>query len=356
MTRTIAFLNQKGGVGKTTTVVNIAAAMAEAGRRVGVIDMDPQAHLTLHLGIEPGPGDLTLYDLLMDEEVTCDEVWMKAKPNLIVLPADVDLAGTEIELSGEVDRVRRLSDKLKKSVQARELEFLLIDCPPSLGLLTLNALATAREVIVPMQAHFLALQGVARLLQTVGVVFEQVNSALQVSGIILCMFEGQTRLAGEVVENLNSFFAEGRDKNVPWRNCRVLQPPVRRNIKLAEAPSFGQAIFDYDKACPGAQDYRELADLLMRQWDTFMARRRVGGNKSEAANDNIAGVSGDDDGEAALAVEVENDPHIDEGEDDVEVKVAANIESADSGDSADRNGNSSGGIDEDLIAKLEHIE
>jgi len=170
--------------------------------------------------------------------------------------------------------VRRLKAALDQSAKARDLEFLLIDCPPSLGLLTLNALVAAREVIVPMQAHFLALQGVARLLETVGAVFEQVNPTLGVSGIVLCMFEGQTRLAGEVVENLESFFDQYRGQDVPWRHCRVIKPPVRRNIKLAEAPSFGQSIYEYDHSCPGAQDYQKIAVHLMRQWDMLMSRRK----------------------------------------------------------------------------------
>lgn len=282
LTRTIAFLNQKGGVGKTTTVANVAAAMAAAGRSVGVIDLDPQAHLTLHLGIEPDGAEaatLSVYDVLTEPPnakgfaTIAENAWVQVAPNLVVMPSEVDLAAAEVELADQPGRTRRLAEALKHSETTQSLDFLLIDCPPSLGLLTVNALAVAREVIVPMQAHFLALQGVARLLRTVGMVFDQVNPKLQVTGVVLCMFEGQTRLAAEVVENLETFFAGERGKTVPWRNCRVLKPPIRRNIKLAEAPSFGQSILDYDPSCPGAQDYTELANTLMRQWDKFVTTR-----------------------------------------------------------------------------------
>ncbi|MBL1218873.1 MAG: ParA family protein [Planctomycetes bacterium] len=282
MTRTIAFLNQKGGVGKTTTVANVAAAMAAAGRSVGVIDLDPQAHLTLHLGIEPDGNNApeqSVYDVLTEQPssdgfaTVADSTWIEAAPNLMVMPSEVDLAAVEVELADQPGRTRRLADALRHSEIAQCFDFLLLDCPPSLGLLTVNALAAAREVIVPMQAHFLALQGVARLLKTVGMVFEQVNPKLQVTGVVLCMFEGQTRLAAEVVENLETFFAGEREKEVPWRNCRVFKPPIRRNIKLAEAPSFGQSILEYDASCPGAQDYTDLAQTLMRQWDKFVSAR-----------------------------------------------------------------------------------
>jgi len=277
-TRTIAFLNQKGGVGKTTTVCNLAAAMADAGRVVGVVDLDPQAHLSLHLGVESSSDESgedypTVYDVLVDESIPADRAFHEARPNLFVLPAEVDLAAAEVELSAEEDRHYRLARKIKGSPLAREFDFLLIDCPPSLGLLTLNALGLAREVFVPMQAHFLALQGLSRLLETVGMVSQKVNPSLQVAGIILCMFEGNTKLASEIVSDLTEFFESQRAGGSPWRRCRVLQPPIRRNIKLAESPSFGQSIFDYDANCAGAKDYLHLAENLLEEWDTFLALR-----------------------------------------------------------------------------------
>ncbi|MHC5113140.1 MAG: ParA family protein [Planctomycetota bacterium] len=263
--RVIAMLNQKGGVGKTTSTVNIGAALAEEGHRVCLIDLDPQAHLTLHLGIEPDRVERTVYDVLIDPECAAAEAIVhEARPGLDALLAEVDLAGAETELAAVPDRQERLARKFEPL--AADYDVVLIDCPPSLGLLTLNALALADEIIVPMQAHFLALQGVGRLLETVGLVCASVNPELRVSGIVLCMHEGQTTLAREIVADLDEFFEAARATEVPWRDCRVLRPPIRRNIKLAEAPSFGRTIFDYAPWCPGALDYRKLARSLAEGW------------------------------------------------------------------------------------------
>lgn len=264
-TRTIAFMNQKGGVGKTTTTVNLAAALARAGRTVGVIDLDPQAHLTLHLGVEVPPEGASVYDVLVDDDIRVEDALVKAGNDVFVLPAETDLAAAEVELAQAPDRTARLARKCAACATIRHLDFLLIDCPPSLGLLTLNALVLAREVMVPMQAHFLALQGLSKLLETVSLISAEVNPTLRVSGVLLCMFEGQTRLASEVVSDLDAFFESCRDQPVPWRQCEVIRPPVRRNIKLAESPSFGASIFDYDAHCPGAEDYQTLAASIMRQ-------------------------------------------------------------------------------------------
>jgi chromosome partitioning protein len=263
--RVVSLLNQKGGVGKTTSSVNLGAAMAEAGRRVCLIDLDPQAHMTLHVGVDPAEPEHSVYDLLVEPEVPASATRMNVRPKLDLIPSEVDLAAAEVELAHHPQRQRILADKFAEI--ADDYDFVLIDCPPSLGLLTLNALLISGEVFVPMQAHFLALQGVGKLLETVGLVCRSVNPKLQVSGIILCMHEGQTTLAREVVADLEGFFEESRDQLVPWRNCRVLQPPIRRNVKLAEAPSFGQTIFDYAPWCPGAIDYRMLAARIMAAWE-----------------------------------------------------------------------------------------
>ena len=274
MTRSIAVMNQKGGVGKTTTTVNLAAGIAELGRSALVIDLDPQAHASLHLGVDTGAEEsATVYDLLLDPEGPLDEALRMVRPNLGLIPSVVDLAAAETELADAPDRQRRLS-RLLQRVSDR-FEFVLIDCPPSLGLLTLNALAASREVLVPMQAHFLALQGVGKLFETVRMVGQSVNPRLRISGVVLCMHEETTNLAREVVADLHAFFESARNEDVPWRSARVYKPPIRRNIKLAECPSFGKTIFEYAPGAPGAQDYKALAETFVREWDALLARRNT---------------------------------------------------------------------------------
>ena len=260
-TRVIALLNQKGGVGKTTSTVNLGAALAEMGLQVCVVDMDPQGHLSLHLGVDGETVGETVYELLLEPEVELDQVLVKVRPNLSCLPSRVDLAAAETELAQDPDRHRRLQNKFADGL--RKFDYVLLDCPPSLGVLTLNALSMAQEVYVPMQAHFLAMQGVGKLFETVGLVCQGVNPDLKVSGVILCMHEKLSTHVREVVGELDDFFEEHRGSPLPWADARVLRPAIRKNIKLAEAPSFGQTIFDYAPWCPGAIDYRKLAERIV---------------------------------------------------------------------------------------------
>jgi chromosome partitioning protein len=257
--RIISILNQKGGVGKTTTTVNLAAALAASGNKVLVIDLDPQTHLGLHFGVESDSA--SVYDLLMEDGVSVQDALLFARENIDLVTSEVDLAAAESELASKTDRHDLLSRKLEPI--ADSYEYILIDCPPSLGLLTINALAASKELIVPMQTHFLALQGVSRLFETVQMLVGGLNPELQVSGIVLCMHEKNTKLAREVVDDLQDFFDSSRDSDVPWRDCIILDPPIRRNVKLAEAPSFGQTIFDYEPDCAGAKDYRQLAQSVV---------------------------------------------------------------------------------------------
>ncbi|WP_146398571.1 ParA family protein [Pseudobythopirellula maris] len=258
--RSIAVINQKGGVGKTTTTVNLSAALARAGHRVGVIDLDPQAHASIHLGVDPKRPLPTTYDLLTGDVAMAD-TWREAGPNLSVAPAHIDLAAAESELAGVVGREVILRDKLAQ--EAERFDYLLIDCPPSLGVLTLNALTAVEDVFLPLQPHFLALHGLSKLMQTVGLVAERLNSRLRMAGVVLCLYDSGTKLASEVSADVAEYFQGLRDRGPVWSNVRLFDSRVRRNIRLAEAPSFGQSIFDYDPSSPGAKDYLALGDEVI---------------------------------------------------------------------------------------------
>ncbi len=260
--RSIAVMNQKGGVGKTTTVVNVAAAMAQSGRRVCLVDLDPQAHATLHLGIDPMPEQPSIYEVLADKAKLAD-VRRDVAENLSVVGASLDLAAAEIELAGVVGREVILRDKLREDEELSEVDYLLIDCPPSLGLLTLNALAAVDEVFIPLQPHFLALHGLSKLLETIELVAARLNSRLRLSGVIFCMYASNTRLAAEVSQDVDEFFHAARDRQTPWVDAVVFQTRIRRNIRLAEAPSFGQSIFRYAASSNGAEDYRRLTEEIL---------------------------------------------------------------------------------------------
>ena len=254
--RRIAIINQKGGVGKTTTAVNLAAALAEAGRRVCVIDLDPQAHATTHLGVEPDGELPSMYDVLVNNKPLA-EVRREVGERLYLAGSDINLAAAEVELAGVVGREVILRDALRQDGDA--FDFVLMDCAPSLGVLTLNALSAANEVFIPLQPHFLALHGLGKLLETTALVSKRINPELKVTGIVLCLYEASTKLTQEVIGDLQEYLERSRAATVPWSAARVFERRIRRNIKLAECPSFGQSIFGYAPKCPGAADYRDLA-------------------------------------------------------------------------------------------------
>ena len=258
--RRIAVINQKGGVGKTTTTVNLAAALALTGQHVEVIDLDPQAHATTHLGGEPDGSAPSIYDVLVGTRTLAD-VRRLIAPGLSLIPADINLAAAEVELAGVVGREVILREAL--TGESRETDFLLMDCGPSLGVLTLNALAAADEVFIPLQPHFFALHGFSKLLETTALVSRRINPRLQVTGIVVCLYDAGTKLAQEVVADLKTFLDRSRQAPVPWSQARVFDTKIRRNIKLAECPSFGRSIFAYAPTCPGAVDYAALANEVL---------------------------------------------------------------------------------------------
>jgi chromosome partitioning protein len=254
--RRIAVINQKGGVGKTTTAVNLAAALARRGERVCVLDLDPQAHATTHFGVEPDGDRPSVYDVLVRGRSLAD-VRRDVGDNLALITSDINLAAAEVELAGVVGREVILREALAQD--AESFDYLLMDCAPSLGVLTINALAAADEVFIPLQPHFFALHGLSKLLETTALVGRRINPGLRVSGVVVCLYDGSTKLAQEVVRDLNAFLDASRSTNVPWSGAKVFASKVRRNVKLAECPSFGKTIFEYAPKSPGAEDYAALA-------------------------------------------------------------------------------------------------
>ena len=254
--RSIAIINQKGGVGKTTTAVNLSAALAAEGHRVCIVDLDPQAHASLHLGISLPEGAPSIYDVLTSK-VRISDIKTQLNDQLSIVPSHLDLAAAELELAGEVGRELILRDKLVQ--EELDCDFLLVDCPPSLSILTLNALTAVNEVFLPLQPHFLALHGLSKLLRTIEVVTQRLNSKLQLTGVVLCMYDSGTRLAAEVSADVDEFFNQNSTADKSWDNAQTFKTRIRRNIRLAEAPSFGQSIFDYAPQSHGAEDYRNLA-------------------------------------------------------------------------------------------------
>ena len=282
--RVIALLNQKGGVGKTTSTVNLGAAFARYGQRVLLVDLDPQSNLSLHFGVESGPEQRTIRDLLLDPTCRIEDAVQTARAGLDFIPAVTELALVEGELAQQEGMQTVLRSKLEPVYG--NYDVILLDCPPSLGVLSVNALTVADEVFVPMQAHYLPLRGLEKLLQTVHLISQGLNPTIRVTGILLCMHDGSSSHARAVIGEIESQLAQFRGMDVPWSTATVLDPPVRRNIKLAEAPSFGQTIFDYAPKCPGADDYRRIAEQLLIGWGLphgSFDGAAVGGTDSGAA-------------------------------------------------------------------------
>ena len=259
--RRIALINQKGGVGKTTTTVNLGAALARAGRRVVVIDLDPQANLSLHLDVQLESGEPSSYSVLLGNCAFGDALRDTKTPGLRLLPSNIDLSGAELELANAFGRELILRDAIdtwekehREKHGVSPADYVLLDCPPSLGLLSVNGLVAAHEAVISVQTEFFALQGMTKLVDVVSLLRRRLNPRLEVSGFLPCLYDYRTKLAREVIAELRSYFPG-----------KVFTRAIAKNVKLAEAPSYGKTIFEYAPESSGAQDYELVATEVMAQ-------------------------------------------------------------------------------------------
>ncbi len=251
MGKIVAFLNQKGGVGKTTTCVNMAGYLAQMGKKVLLLDIDPQGNASSNLGIEKDSKPKTIYNVIVDDN-TIDEVIQKTKlENLDIIPSDVDLAGAEIELVQMNNREKVVRNILKKVVSS--YDYICIDCPPSLGLITVNALTACDSVLIPIQCEYFALEGLSQLMYTIKLVKKHLNENIDVEGVVLTMKDNRSNLGQSVAQDITKYFGK-----------KVYKTIIPRNIRLAEAPSFGEPICVYDPKCTGAIAYKALTDEFLK--------------------------------------------------------------------------------------------
>lgn len=252
MSRIIAIANQKGGVGKTTTAINLSACLAESGKKVLAIDLDPQGNMTSGLGVDKNELDNTVYELMLDECFINESMQQTVVDNLKIIASNVNLAGAEIELLGINDKEYIL--KTAVDYIRDDFDFIIIDCPPSLNMLTVNAMTTADTVLVPIQCEYYALEGLSQLIHTINLVQERLNSKLEIEGVVFTMYDVRTNLSNQVVENVR----ENLD-------ARIYETMIPRNIRLAEAPSYGIPINMYDTKSAGAESYRKLAKEIIER-------------------------------------------------------------------------------------------
>ena len=250
----IAIANQKGGVGKTTTTINLSAALAEAGKRILVVDLDPQGNASTGLGIEVEDREFTTYDLLLDDSLPQDVIQRTETEGLLIVPATVDLSSADIELFSNEKRSFLLHDALRQTqMDAFQFDYILIDCPPSLNLLTVNAMIAAHSVLVPLQSEFFALEGLSQLMLTIREVRQSGNKDLRIEGVLLTMYDRRNNLSQQVENDARANLGE-----------LVFQTVIPRNVRVSEAPSFAMPVLSYDPTSKGAQAYRDLAAELTR--------------------------------------------------------------------------------------------
>jgi chromosome partitioning protein len=255
--RVLSVANQKGGVGKTTTAINLATALAALGERVLILDLDPQGNASTGLGIPPHLRQSSVYEVLMGERPLMDTVMPTALPRLSIVPADADLSGIELELGAAAGRSFRLREALKpmrEDVSEERFTYVLIDCPPSLNLLTVNAMAASDAVLVPLQCEFFALEGLTQLMRTIDLVRGSLNPRLEIQGVVLTMYDKRNALSEQVAKDVRGHFGE-----------KVYETVIPRNVRVSEAPSFGKPVLIYDLKCAGSQAYIRLARELVQR-------------------------------------------------------------------------------------------
>ena len=248
----LTLANQKGGVGKTTTAVNLAAFLGKKKKKVLVIDLDPQGNATSGLGIDKSELDSTIYDVLVNEEPMADSIWESSAANVSICPTNINLAGAEIELVNVMSREQVLKSALAPVKD--DYDYIIIDCPPSLSILTINALTASDGIIIPIQGEYYALEGLTQLVDTINIVKKKLNKNLSILGVVLTMFDRRTQLTRQVEEEVSNYFGD-----------KVFNTYIPRNVRLAEAPSHGVAILDYDKNSKGSKAYESLAAEVIKR-------------------------------------------------------------------------------------------